>query len=806
MTGDTFRAMGFENFVENDFFAWVSEAAPAGQTEALLHSIATRLTAAYDLAAIQEDLLKELYQELVDPETRHDLGEFYTPDWLAELTLREAGFPPRDAQEPGIPALLDPACGSGTFLFTAVRLLRESGRRGKRLVEFCAEHLAGVDVHPLAVSIAKTNLLLALGPELRAHGGRFTVPVYMADTLAGVDRDTTHPEVVVPVDVDEIAKRTGKEKPRGLPRAFGLPAALAAQSDGLHAAVDAVLEFADPSLGDADAKSGFAPRLEALDVPGNQTHQWEANLDLMRWLLKPPATDSVWRFILRNAYQPQLLAQRKFPFVVGNPPWLAYNRIKRRDYQQRVKRLVFGYGLLGRRDVHLFTQMELATLFFAFCADRYLAPGATLAFVMPRSVLTGAKHHESFQRRYVARCRRLIDCERVEPLFNVPACVVISAGPEPVPAGSEPEKDRRIRSLHLSGQLPSRNASYGEAQTRLRKTENDYASQPATEPSPYWGEVTQGASLAPRCAWFVTPPESALLIDQRRPYLVTDASTERQAKPPWKGIRMEGGVESDFLFATLLSDHMVPFGWRGLSLVALPLVQGEAGRGRLLDARAAIRLGKAGLNRWLRDAQSVWESHAKPSGRIRDIYERLDYGQCLTRQRPSGVVKLLYGKSGTHLCACAVDARDPARFKVHTLPVRGFIADYVTYWLEAKSVAEAHYLCAVLNAARVDEAIKPFQTKGAFGARHGKGQRDIHRRPFEVVPIPRFSNKDERHRELARISQRCHKKVSGFFAEPQEALRTAPIGRLRTQLRRELLQEELAAIDEIVEDVLASRR
>lgn len=141
ITGETFERMGLDNFVTDDFFAWVKGDADA---ETLLRSLATRLTAAYDLAAINEDLLKGLYQELVDPETRHDLGEFYTPDWLAELTLRQAGFPsslvPRPT--PLVPSLLDPACGSGTFLFIAIRLLREAGFQGADLVEFCASHLA----------------------------------------------------------------------------------------------------------------------------------------------------------------------------------------------------------------------------------------------------------------------------------------------------------------------------------------------------------------------------------------------------------------------------------------------------------------------------------------------------------------------------------------------------------------------------------------------------------------------------------------------------------------------------------------
>ena len=54
------------------------------------------------------------------------------------------------------------------------------------------------------------------------------------------------------------------------------------------------------------------------------------------------------------------------------------------------------------------------------------------------------------------------------------------------------------------------------------------------------------------------------------------------------------------------------------------------------------------------------------------------------------------------------------------LPVRGFIAEHVTYWFETEDPDEAHYLCAVLNAPLVDEAIKPYQTKGAFGAQRGE--------------------------------------------------------------------------------------
>ena len=39
-----------------------------------------------------EICLKKLYQYLVPKQLRHDLGEYYTPDWLAERLLNQLGL------------------------------------------------------------------------------------------------------------------------------------------------------------------------------------------------------------------------------------------------------------------------------------------------------------------------------------------------------------------------------------------------------------------------------------------------------------------------------------------------------------------------------------------------------------------------------------------------------------------------------------------------------------------------------------------------------------------------------------------
>ena len=106
------RQLKLKNLAEPDFFSWALDTKAEQDFLVLLGNL-FRHFGVYDLSQLSEDVLKNLYQELVDPETRHDLGEYYTPDWLAERMVRHVFTHPAEQR------LLDPACGSGTFLETA---------------------------------------------------------------------------------------------------------------------------------------------------------------------------------------------------------------------------------------------------------------------------------------------------------------------------------------------------------------------------------------------------------------------------------------------------------------------------------------------------------------------------------------------------------------------------------------------------------------------------------------------------------------------------------------------------------------
>jgi N-6 DNA Methylase len=175
LTGKYFRDQGILNLAEPDFFSWALDNIAEQPFNEVFHAIFRRLDE-FDWTKLDEDLLKMLYQELIDPDDRSGLGEYYTPDWLAEMILEDIGY------DGG--SLLDPSCGSGTFLFCTIRRRKRQGLRGDELIRFAMDSLIGLDVHPVAVLMAKANILLALASELKKERDfDIQLRVYMADTL-----------------------------------------------------------------------------------------------------------------------------------------------------------------------------------------------------------------------------------------------------------------------------------------------------------------------------------------------------------------------------------------------------------------------------------------------------------------------------------------------------------------------------------------------------------------------------------------------------------------------------------------------
>ncbi len=766
VAGDAFHKHGVSNIGENDFFSWLMMDDIRSDAISALYALSDELQV-YDLSAVRQDLLKQLYQNLVDPDTRHDLGEYYTPDWLAQLTLDEIDYAAPQS-------LLDPACGSGTFLFCAIRRLADSGLTGLELVDFALNNIVGIDVHPLAVTIARVNYLLALSEHLETDNGGGEVPpvpVFLADALIRPLENRSPDAVTIAVDWDK------KE-------VFRIPLESATDADKLTKTIDYMDEFARIAAPEqATQMAGIFRRL-VQDIYSGLTNPtfrslWASNFQLLVQLIQQ-GRDSIWAYILKNLSRPLVLAEKGFDVVVGNPPWLSYRYINRATWQDEVKDLFIYYQLIDTGEVNLFTQMDLSTLFFAHAKDHYLETDGTLAFVMPRSVLTGAKQHRAFQRQGMTR---ILDVGEVSPLFNVPAAVIILSDDNIAKADIPTKTYAATFDRH---ELPLLDA---EPQMTVGETVTNFV-DPSIACVYYYELFAQGASLVPRNLCFVRPAGLP-----STPIVMTDSELDQDAKAPWKGIKREGTVHSPYIYATLLSKHLLPFGYQKFNMVALPAKQNDTGNLEMqLDVLAfAATAHHRSFLTWFERMNAIWEGHRSPTT-SETLPEWFNYRNKLTGQTPKDSHRVIYGGSGTNVASCVLEI-DYEDLRIYGRRVRQFVVDYTCFHYSAPTRAEAHYLCAILNSPFVNDQIKAHQPEGLWGARH------IQRTPFEACAIPIFNENHPDHQELARLSIAAHERIEEMKGMDENRLLNGRPGQARGRAR-EILADEIASMDKIARRVI----
>lgn len=148
----------------------------------------------FDFSEIKGDPLGILYQRYFDKETRKALGEFYTPQEVVDYILDAVDYNGRMILEK---RLLDPACGSGTFLVTALKRYLEASEvdadeKGWDWVldNLCNNYrIVGFDIHPFATIMAQIQFMLVLLPYYKKaikQDPRFVlmrVPIFRTDSL-----------------------------------------------------------------------------------------------------------------------------------------------------------------------------------------------------------------------------------------------------------------------------------------------------------------------------------------------------------------------------------------------------------------------------------------------------------------------------------------------------------------------------------------------------------------------------------------------------------------------------------------------
>jgi hypothetical protein len=742
--GGLFREYGIRNFLEGDFFGWYL-AAWNDDIEEAVSSLIGRLSQ-YDPGALElapenaRDLLKKLYHSLLPKEIRHDLGEYYTPDWLAERLIRQT-LGEADLGD-GTKRVLDPACGSGTFLVILIKYIKErAARNGQPALETlkCILHnVVGFDLNPLAVIAARTNYLIALGDLLRARGDRqIDIPVYQSDSILAPSQGSD----LFEGNVYPLRTSVG---------VFRIPAVFA-ERERMNGLANTLDEAVEAEVGE----TSFVARVRwASELTNEEMKAVEVELvGLYRQIqeLHREGVNGVWARIIKNAFAPVFL--EPCHYVVGNPPWVNWENLPE-DYRSESKPLWAHYGLFphGGMDTILGKgKKDISMLMTYVSVDRYLRRGGKLGFVFSQSLFKTSGAGQGF-RRFLLPDRTpfgpltvedMVDLAPFEGASNRTAVAVLSKG-------------RAIRYPVTYLRWKKRSAGRGsdvgfdtplEQVTSQKVTFVNWFAEPvdARDTTSAWITARRGALQALRkvlgpsaysahAGSFTGGANGVFWVEitAERPgglVIITNITEGAKRRIP----QTQAAVEKDILYPLLRGRDVGR--WVAAPSAHILMTQDPRTR-RGIDERKMVSTyprAHSYVKRFsdvLRN-RPAFKRYFKSDAPFYSLFDVANY--------TFSPWKVVWREQAATFTAAVVGIQNG----------RAIVPDHKLMTVEAASRAEADYICAALNSAPATLAVFAYTIEVSM---------DTH--VLENVAVPRFAPRNAIHRRLAELSEMAHRAAS----------------------------------------------
>lgn len=667
LSGQLFADAQIHGVIDADFFDWTVEVEGG---ERFVRALARRI-ARFAWQDVEHDVLKILYESVISTAQRKKLGEYYTPDWLADRIVDATVTTPL-AQR-----VLDPSCGSGTFLFHAIRrylsAAASAGLGDAAALVGVTGRVVGMDIHPVAVTFARVTYLLAIGTaRLRAPDRPpLSIPVYLGDSIQWGQERTLFTANALVISTTGSGELWGTE--------LRFPAGAVSDAGQFDRLVGELANLAALNRGPGSPVPSLAGIFRRYSIqPADQTVIGETFRTLCR--LHDAGADHIWGYYARNLARPYWLSlpENRVDVLVGNPPWLAY-RFMTPKMQQEFRALSEERGLWAGAAVA--TNQDLSGLFVLRAIERYLKEGGTFGFVMPWATLRGRQFAGFRRGRYERKAETPLvlrfgtpwDLHGVKPaFFPVPSSVVFG----------DRDESGRLTALPgdvqvWKGKLAQPNLGWENAASRIKRVAGKVhraAPAQAGAGSPYAARFSQGAIIVPRVLFFVDEKHSGPLGSGAGRITVKSRRSANEKKP-WKDLpALEGKVDRQFVRPTHVGDTVLPYRLLDPRLAVLP-TEGN----RVLDGTDDRMPLYPGLQDWWRRVETVWNDNRSKSTTL-SLREQLDYRKKLSAQLPlvPGALRVVYSKSGMYLAAAIV--RDPS------------VIDHKLYWGTAASLDEARYL------------------------------------------------------------------------------------------------------------------
>mgnify|MGYP005751390451 CR=1 FL=1 len=373
-----FEQAGIKGFVEEAIFSWYLELANDVTYKGLLIDPLRVLLASLslyktDTSVNSRDVLRDLYQGLIPGKLRQSIGEFYTPDWLVDLTLSKAkdgGWLEK--------RVLDPTCGSGIFVVTIIREKRKEaealGWSSDKILDHICKNVWGFDLNPLAVQTARVNFLIEIADLLEANPGfEIEIPILLADAI--------YSPAPLPNSTDGLVNyKIGSQYAK---LDIDLPTQLAlnrTRLDQLFYLMGIEIEKESDFLSvkkqlisnKVVSKAEFKDWNESLKKTYNQV----LDLHKKKW-------NGIWFRIVRNFFWSATAGT--FDVLTGNPPWVRWSKLPDL-YRERVKPTCEQYGIFSKTKMHGGNELDISAMITYTTSDKWLKEGGRVAFVITGTI------------------------------------------------------------------------------------------------------------------------------------------------------------------------------------------------------------------------------------------------------------------------------------------------------------------------------------------------------------------------------------------------------------------------------------
>ena len=759
LSGSQFETSGIYGVVESDFFDWVIE---VNEGDIFIRSLARQISR-FNWGEVSYDIMKVLYESIIAQELRKQLGEYYTPDWLAEVIVEKTITDPLNKR------VLDPSCGSGTFLFHAVKNLLKKAEEEKLSIseslEVLAKNVIGFDIHPVAVTLARVTYLLAIGRNnlINPSRGEINIPVYLADSMQWRQKqyDLWSRDQVI-IETDNEGKLFTSE--------LRFPHELLQNS---HTFDELVKELADKSTQKNQGKPtpSLTGVFRRLAIP-EKFHETIKSTFSVMCELHESGRDHIWGYYVRNLVRPAWLGlpQNRVDILVGNPPWLSY-RFMPKEMQDSFREMSMERSLwYGAKNA---TQQDLSALFVVKSIETYLNNGGSFAFVMPNSVVDresfeGFRKGNYFTGKSVTNVEFLDswNLKEIRPhIFPRGASVIFGSR-------SSKSKEMPKSSIRWHGKIKNPKSRWSELQQIIKQESQDIAPD-SNVISDYGSRFYNGATLVPRVLLVVEEKQSSPLgtVSGRKFVKSKRSAYEKQ---PWKNIPdLEGMIESEFIRPFYSGQCIILFRSLDPELAVIPwdgkmLMNGES---ELIDMYL-------GLSSWWKSAEKYWIEN-RSSNRL-SFLEQVNYHNKLSQQFPIASERVVYASSGMHICAARISNKKA-------------VVDNSLYWCTTENKDESYYLCAILNAEITTTETRPLMS-------YGKDERYIHKHVWKLK-IPKFSSQSQLNLEISKIGKALEKEVA------QLELRDVYFANIRQDIRKHIRNSPQGKeLEKLVEELLLIKK